>query len=355
MEAFFKSRSECLSFVRLGLVLILVQSLVTSATPLYELVKNGASEEQIRKELKTNPSSVNLIEADGETALTCAVKQMNLEIVEILLNEGANPDCANRSGITPLQIADDLVREMPASKEILRLKQSYIDGGLSAEETERFLISSNAAYRAYISGHTKAESAARIKILLMRKLTEYRDSLEASPLFQATRVNRLDAVKNCFSTLDEKENAPINSRGENGQPPIIIAIMNFNVEICSILLDNGADMSIRDDTGRCALDYVRTLNDLFQKHRLRRDAMQLEQAIKNGSLVPDQADARGVTLLMRTAAMNNYDACKLLIEHGAKIDIKDIQGNTALEYIGSNVGNPCIEEKLRELLRTKQQ
>lgn len=354
MEVFIKSRFQYLSFVRCAILSILVQQFVASATPLYELVKNGASVEQIRKEMKANPSSVNLIDTDGETVLTFAVKEMNLAVAEILLNEGANPDCANRSGITPLQIADGLAREMSASKEeILRLKQSYIEGGLSAEDAERFLISSNAAYRAQISGKTKAESAEKMKTLLMRKLIEYRDSLEASPFFQAIRANHLDAVRNWLSTQDGKENDLINSRGKNGQTPLIIALLNFNVEICSLLLDNGANMSIRDDTGRCALDYVRTLNDIFQQHRLRRDAKQLEQAIQNGSLVPDQTDAQGVTLLMRAAATNNYDACKLLIEHGAKLDIKDIQGNTALEYIGRDVGNPFIEAKLRELLQTR--
>ena len=50
-------------------------------------------------------TAVNVPEADGTTALHWAVRSDDLEIARILVGAGANPNVANRYGLTPLSIA----------------------------------------------------------------------------------------------------------------------------------------------------------------------------------------------------------------------------------------------------------
>jgi ankyrin repeat protein len=317
-------------------------------------VLNGANSDEAQPESTANRESVNVKDAEGDTPLMSAIRQMDLAAVQALLKAGASPDQPNNSGLRPLQLAESLVREAPTPEDLQRLKQSYIEGGLSPEEAEKFLLRSNAEYRAHKSGREKTtEVAGKIKNLLLRKLTEYRDSLESSDLFRAVRENKVDAVKKLLLAMDASEDGLLNARGRDGQSPIIIALLNFNVEMCEVLLDAGADMSVRDDTERCALDYVRALDNLFQRHRRLRDAQQLENAIQSGKLAPDRADPQGVTLLMKAAAENNYYLCKVLIAHGAKRDARDHRGDLAYDYIGRDAGNPHVEAQLKALLQCK--
>ena len=317
-------------------------------------VLNGASFAQVQPELNADRESVNMKDAEGDTPLMSAIRQMDLAAVQALLNAGASPDQPNNNGLRPLQLAESLVREAPPPENLQRLKQSYIEGGLSPEQAEKFLLGSNAEYRAHKSGREKTtEVAGKIKNLLLRNLTEYRDSLESSEFFRAVRENKVDAVKKLLVAMDASEDGLLNARGRGGQSPIIIALLNFNIEMCEVLLNAGADMSVRDDTGRCALDYVRALDNLFQRHRRLRDAQQIEKAIQSGKLAPDRTDPQGVTLLMKAAAENNYYLCKVLIAHGAKRDARDHNGDLAYDYVGRDAGNPHVEAQLKALLQSK--
>ena len=355
MTIFAKSMLKCLFRVGVGLFYVLMQSLTVSAAPLYDLVKNGVSLEEVQQKLKADPNSANMSDSEGETPLIYAIRQMNVDVVRVLLEAGADPDQANKSGLRPLQLADSLARDLPLPKEFERVKQSYIEGGLSPEKAERFLIGCSAAYRAYKAGRERAAPvvAKEIKKLIERKLTEYRESLESSELFRAIRENKVDAVKKLLLAMDASEDGLLNARGRGGQSPIIIALLNFNIEMCEVLLNAGADMSVRDDTGRCALDYVRALDNLFQRHRRLRDAQQIEKAIQSGKLAPDRTDPQGVTLLMKAAAENNYYLCKVLIAHGAKRDARDHNGDLAYDYVGRDAGNPHVEAQLKALLQSK--
>lgn len=348
-----KSRSLCTicSFACLSFSLAFIQSFTTLfAAPLYEMVKSGASLQEIQGELSVNQESVNLTDSEGETAIFHAVRRADIELTRTLLHAGSSPDQVNNRGASLLQIADDFAREVPP-EEFQRLRKSYVDGGLSPEDAERLLIRSNAAYRDYKSGEEKREVRKEIRDLLLVELKRHRETVESDDLFIAVREDRIDAVKDLLCSPKRSGRVGINSRGRDGQTPLIIALLNFNMEMCEIILEKGADISIRDDSGKSATDYLLKMNDLFDKHRIEHDLEQLRNAIDSGSIIPSRTDKDGVTILMKAAAKNDYEACRLLLEYGAKVDATDSNGDTAYDYIGRDTGNPYVKKRLAELLQ----
>src|SRR5437868_11614938 len=84
-------------------LLLLAAAGILQAARLTDLVKAGAIED-VRAALK-NKVDVNAPDPDGTTALAWAVEADNAAIAQLLLRSGANPNAANRYGVTPLSLA----------------------------------------------------------------------------------------------------------------------------------------------------------------------------------------------------------------------------------------------------------
>lgn len=63
--------------------------------------------EVVKVLLEQDRDSVNKVNDDGETPLLLAVKRSNLVITQLLLDAGADPQCADINGVLPLHIAAD--------------------------------------------------------------------------------------------------------------------------------------------------------------------------------------------------------------------------------------------------------
>lgn len=73
---------------------------------LAEAVQSG-SVEAVRRALEQNVGNINGLDQRGHTALHWAVFGGYVEIVQLLLTRGADPNVASRDGITPLWNARD--------------------------------------------------------------------------------------------------------------------------------------------------------------------------------------------------------------------------------------------------------
>jgi ankyrin repeat protein len=65
-----------------------------------------------------------------------------------------------------------------------------------------------------------------------------------------------------------KHGAPVNARQQHGWTPLHAAAQNGNLEIIEILLQNGADPSIKNEEGVTALDLARKQNRTDVVNRL---------------------------------------------------------------------------------------
>ena len=107
-----------------------------------------------------------------------------------------------------------------------------------------------------------------------------------------------------------------------GRTCLITATQNGHLAICRLLIDNGAQVEVRDIDGRTPLHYaaqghvdiVRLLCD----HGAVIDARQ-EGGVENG-----------YTCLLYAARHNHLDICRFLIENGANMEARGISGMTSL-------------------------
>lgn len=169
---------------------------------------------------------------------------------------------------------------------------------------------------------------------------------DTSEFFRAIRANDLATLR----TL-AKDPTTVNSTDARKTTPLIYAALFGNPESVRILLNAGADVDARNDTGLSALivaacnpEMARMLVDkgagVNAKTNQGRTPLivaasctgsfpTLKLLLAKGADVK-AADGMGNTALLAAASYSGYDNVKLLIDAGSDVDAKDISGQTAL-------------------------
>ena len=115
--------------------------------------------------------------------------------------------------------------------------------------------------------------------------------------------------------------ANVNALTNDNRTPLMLACESGNLVNC--LLQSGAYVDFQDDDGQTAL-YLATYSECncFDN---------LSSLIRYGADV-NTADIRKCTPLMRASQFCDVEEVTLLIEHGAKVELQDQNGDTALHY-----------------------
>jgi uncharacterized protein len=169
----------------------------------------------------------------------------------------------------------------------------------------------------------------------------------------------------------------INTQDEYGWTPLMWAAGRGEVDLCRLLLTNGAVVDVKDKDGATILEYLRgqaaglkpevkkQLLDLFRdasqkqkgqsitvdstamrEQQLKDEIEMIKEGIsRNGTAKINAQDDLGKTPLMEYSADGNIGACKLLLQNGAKVDIKDKKGLTAIDYACAQLKQP--DKKLK--------
>ncbi|MFH1643903.1 MAG: ankyrin repeat domain-containing protein [bacterium] len=136
--------------------------------------------------------------------------------------------------------------------------------------------------------------------------------------FSAAAQGNFEAVKKALS-----KGVKIDARDSNGKTALIWAVSAGDQKIVEYLIDNGANVYIKDKEGRNALGYT---NDLSMKISL--------------MPIPD--------FLFSAAAQGNFEAVKKALSKGVKIDAQDSNGKTALIWAVSADDQKIIEYLLKQ-------
>ena len=119
--------------------------------------------------------------------------------------------------------------------------------------------------------------------------------------------------------------ANLNSRDEEGNPRLIRAIDNNDIDTVKYLLRQGDDPNIVNKNGQPAL--IRAINNINTNIEI------VKLLLENGA-DPDIKQQRGMftgeSPLIRAIEENKIDVVELLINHGANIESTDSDGYTAL-------------------------
>ena len=114
----------------------------------------------------------------------------------------------------------------------------------------------------------------------------------------------------------------INFRHTDENTPLMMAATQNYIEIVKMLIDNGADPNLTNNTGKSALIFAAFFNYMDLVKFL----------VKSGTNL-DLSDKQGRSALIIATSKNYNDIARFLVENGANLDLIDANNKTALDYI----------------------
>ncbi len=274
--------------------------------------------ELIRKLVKICPEIVKSKNKDKSPAIFEAVRTGNKEIVELLLDSGADPNFQDESGYTPLMLS--------ANFGMLEITDLLISRGASLNA-----INDRAGSPLHMVVIYR-QNLNMMKLLISRGanvniLNKYGDP----PIRDAVS---LEDPKIAFYLIRKGAKIDFVTRDHRNLLHVV-----ENPEIAQYLLNKGLDVNAKDDDGSTPLHTLPCRfwsKSLLDKH----DFKQMEIAkifVSKGADV-NARNSRNETPLI-IAAKNGYVfLTRYLISRGAMVDVKDSSGKTPLDY-ASERGN----------------
>lgn len=305
---------------------------------------SGASEEVIRSLLE-HGADVNVRGMRGLAPLHYYVKahspssgleEGNLEMVKLLLKHGADVGIKDEKGLTPLhmsaksEIADTLINSGANINAIDNEGNTPLSTAASNRKYDvvRTLLSRGADKKIR---NAYGKSPADIAIEIKQKCTLASDQnpqfgcheKALQPLVRIIEILQSDNFAEIIEK-DKKEEEftkAEKNKSTNGNE-LFDAVKAGNLNKVQELVKNGADLNLKDQYGSTLLH--RAAN--WQKNAI------LKYLLENGANPNIKSGEHNLPAFQGAALMNNIEAVKLLIEHGADVKQIDTDGNTAIHY-----------------------
>lgn len=314
---------------------------------------NGNDADLVARLLKAgaNPNVRNQLRS---TPLAEAAFNSNTAMVKALLDAGADPNAAGPDGQTPLMViartsnvaAAKLLLDKGANPNVKEAQRGQTALMWAAASSEGPMMRELLAHGAEVD----ATSALDLMTPLVsgEPRAQPRPPGGMTPMLFAVREGCMDCVK----ALVEK-GAKLDLPDPEGVTPLISAVFNAHFDVAKYLIDQGANINRWDWWGRTPLYLAVDFNTL--PHGGRPDQPSLDEALpidiirilldKGANpniqlkLFPpfratgndrglDGMLTMGATPLLRAAKALDAPAIKLLLEHGAIVDLPNSQGMT---------------------------
>ncbi len=399
-------------------------SLFAANAPLAEAIKNGQRATAVEMIAKKS-ADVNAAEADGSTPLLWAANlndpdlavrllkaganakvknqlgstplaeaafNSNTELIKALLEAGADPNGAGPDGQTPLML---VARTANVDAAKLLLAKGANPNATEAQRGQTALMWAAAAsegnmMRVLLEGGAMPDAATAVDLMTPLVSAEPRAQPRSPGGMTAMMFSAREGCLDCVKALLDK-GAKIDLADPEGVTPLITALFNAHFDTAKYMIEKGANPNKWDWWGRTPLYMAIDYNTL--PHGGRPDQPSLDETLPidvarmllergaNPNLQlkmfpPYRATGNdrgmdgmltvGTTPLLRAAKAQDAPAIKLLLEHGASVDLTNNQGITptlAAAGIGSsdrdargNFRLPDIQERTQaslELLLAK--
>jgi uncharacterized protein len=308
----------------------------------------------------------------GSSPLSEAAIVGNPDVIAKLLKAGADPNTENHDGQTPLMVIAR-TSNIAAAKELLKagakidqVERWHQQTALmwAAAESQAEMVQLLIKHRANVNSRSLLNKWQRMVTAEPRAQGRLPGGL--TPLLYAARQGCLDCVKYLVEAK-----ADVNLEDPEGVTPLIVSIINFHFDAAKYLIDHKANVNKWDWWGRTPLYGAVDLNSI--PHGGRPDMPSLDQTtnlqiiemlLDHGAnpnaqlklfppyraLGPDRgADmmlTMGATPLLRAAKAGDVPAIKLLLAHGADVELPNIYGMTPL-MAAAGVGSNEIDTRGR--------
>jgi uncharacterized protein len=293
---------------------------------------------------------VRVVNRYGSSPIAEAARVANVEIVGMLLEAGADANAANEDGQTSLMLA--------ARTGNVAVARLLVEHGADVNARERFHDQSAVMWAA-AEGHAdmvaflvskRADLTVRAKAndwptqITDEPRVQYRPTGGLTPLLYAARAGCLACVK---TMLDA--GADVDRPNPDGMTPMMMALDNGHPAVARHLLERGANPHTWDWWGRTALYIAVTMRGGQDGNAGRRspDSLGLITALLTAGVNPnaqlafkepsrggrenrfrDDLLTTGATPLLRAAQTYDNEAVRLLLEHGALVDLPNASGVT---------------------------
>ncbi|VUC26305.1 unnamed protein product [Clonostachys rosea] len=240
-------------------------------------------------------ASITSINADGWTPIMIAANNGFYDIVELLINNGASVHHRNKFGATALFLS--------AQKRDQKVVELLVDHG--ADINEQSLDGLTPLLGAFRNDN-KAMTTWLIKQTSnpdnMSLFNTSAHGLELMVSFLLDRGANVNAIARDGSTA-----LMINTTGYSAWPPLCLAAQHGNLEIASLLIQNGANVDISNQVGWTPLHICSKYGH----------AELAELLIAHGANV-NATDSNGETALALASMHDQNAVVRLLISHGAE-------------------------------------
>lgn len=301
------------------------------STALMLAAEKGHSE--VVQYLLEKGADIGALNIMGETALLRACKySMDYDTINVLLKNGADPNFEAEQGIPILYfVVSDNSEDQGDKENKYKITKLLLEVGADPQGFQH-------------KGWTYLNYAVLYDNMKMYELLKSK-GLEDN-LFTASGVGDLALVKDILKNSKEQLNI-----GMSNKTPLYIVVKNRNYEILEyllkfdidqeingfclenvvregdykalkLMLDNGFSANYTDKKGYRPVYWAATLEDVSL----------LELLIERGADVNPVTNVHKETALMIASGRNNINSVKLLLENGAEPDKKDFLGTTALMY-----------------------
>jgi len=278
-----------------------------SWTPLMYAARQGSLE--TARCLVAGGASLNLTDPDGSTALVLAIVNGHYDTAALLTERGADPNIADTAAMAALY----------ATVDMNTLGEVY--------------------------GHPARPTSSKVTAIeLMRVLLEHGANPNArlkSPTLQRAHTPGEPAL------------------GE-GTTPLMRAAKNGDAPTIRLLLEHGADVNARQKNGTTALMFAAGLGfgtgTFANDYATEGELLESVKVLMAAGADVNAANVAGETPL-HFGAHASDDIVRFLVDHGAKLDVKDKQGRTPVEMAlgiglhGHAGGPPAVREGTANLLR----
>ncbi len=311
------------------------------------------------KVLLKHGANPNLMSILGSSPLGEAVKTGNVELVKMLLKAGADANLANPDGQTPLMIA--------AHTGVVKVAKLLVRHGANVNAWERWRGQTGLMWAAaqgypdmtqYLVRHGAQVNIREYYNDWLDKATQisseprgqYHPEGGLTPLLYAARSGCVGCVQALL-----KGGADVDKPTPEGIAPLSIAIDSYHYSVAMYLLKHGANPNTWDWYGRTPLYIAVDMHTLIPRYGPAQtpageaEALELIKMLLDRGVNPnaqldlhgpsrvlmsgrfsDEPLRAGATPLLRAALSHDNVVIKLLLQHGALVDLPNISGVTPL-------------------------